>query len=74
MVGVIADSGRFPASIELAGPWIKPYAFGTPCFEAKSSISLFSRKPSPSAVTFEPNESLSVVVTETAVPAASTTE
>src|SRR3954470_19016636 len=74
IVGVMAESGRLPGPIAFAGPWINPYAFGTPRFAAKSSISLFRRNPNPGTVTFEPNVSFNVVVTETAVPSGSTTE
>ena len=74
MVGVMADSGRLFAPTAFAGPWISPYILGTPCLVAKSSISLFIRKPRPSAVTCDPKLSFSVVVTETALPSGSTTE
>ena len=74
MVGVIAESGRLRGPIAFAGPWISPYMFGTPCLEAKSSISSFNKNPSPGTVTPEPKELFSVVVTATALPSASTIE
>src|SRR5271163_4338001 len=74
MVGVIALSGRLPAAIALAGPWIRPYMLGTPSLEVKSSISSLSRNPSEPAVTCDPKLLLSVVVTATALPCESTTE
>ena len=40
----------------------------------KSSISLFNRNPAPLTVTALPNPPFSVVVTDAAFPAASTTE
>ena len=60
MVGVIAESGRFPGAIAFAALWINPYMFGTPGAEVKSSISLFSRNPSEPAVTPDPNVPFSV--------------
>src|ERR1700722_19890351 len=74
MVGVMADRGRFPGPTELAGPWMRPYMFGTPIFEAKSSISSFIRKPRPSTVTPDPKVLLSVKVFATALPSESTIE
>src|SRR5581483_6405551 len=74
MVGVIDDNGRLPGPIEFAMPWIKPSEFGTPVLDAKSAISSFNKKPKPSAVTREPNQSFNVVVTATASPSESTTE
>jgi hypothetical protein len=46
---------------------------GLPGFTAKSSISLFMRKPAPAIVTPEPNHQLRVVVGATALPSTSTT-
>ena len=74
MVGVMEESGRFPGPIALADPWIRPSELGTPGFAEKSSISSFNKKPRPSAVTREPNQSLIVVVTATALPCSSMTE
>src|ERR1700685_2327736 len=74
MVGVMELSGRLPGAIALAGPWMRPNMLGTPIFEAKSSISSLSRKPSDADVTCEPKLLFRVVVTETAFPSASTTE
>ena len=74
MVGVIADSMRLPGSMALASPWTSPNWFGTPGFEVKSSISLFSRYPAPRTTTFDPNQLLIVVVTATALPSRSTIE
>ena len=51
IVGVIDDNGRLPGWIAFASPCTRPNMFGVPGFAAKSSISLFSRKPSPGAVT-----------------------
>ncbi len=48
--------------------------FGFPGAVAKSSISLFRRKPSPGATRAFPKESFNVVVTATAPPDPSTTE
>ena len=48
--------------------------FFSPGCDAKSSISLFIRKPRPGATRALPKESLSVVVIETTIPAPSTTE
>jgi hypothetical protein len=47
---------------------------GTPTLAVKSSISLFSSTPVPGAVMRAPNQSLSVVVTLTALPNLSTME
>ncbi len=74
MVGVIADSMRLPGAMALASPCTSPNWFGTPGFEVKSSISLFSRKPAPRTTTFDPNQLLIVVVTATAFPSRSTIE
>src|ERR1700723_4069558 len=74
IVGVIEESGRLPGPLDLAGPWIGPSLLGAPGFAEKSSISSLRRKPRPAAVTREPNQSLMVVVTATALPSASTTE
>src|ERR1700677_1714480 len=74
MVGVMELKGRLPGAMALAGPWMRPNMLGAPILEAKSSISSFKRKPREPAVTWEPKLSLRVVVTETALPSASTTE
>jgi hypothetical protein len=54
MLGVIADSIRFPGAIALASPSTRPYMFGAPGAVAKSSISSLSRKPAPLTVTALP--------------------
>ncbi len=54
MVGVIEESGVLRGAMAFASPWISPYMFGSPGLGAKSSISLFSRNPSPVAVTLLP--------------------
>ena len=50
IVGVIDESGRLPGAIALASPCTRPNMFGVPGLAEKSSISLFSRKPSPGTV------------------------
>ena len=35
MVGVMAESGRLPGAMALAGPWMSPYMLGTPCFDGE---------------------------------------
>ncbi len=50
MVGVIDESGRLPGWMAFASPCTRPNMFGVPGFDAKSSISLFSRKPRPGTV------------------------
>ena len=50
IVGVIDESGRLPGAIALASPCTRPNMFGAPGFDAKSSISLLSRKPRPGTV------------------------
>jgi hypothetical protein len=49
MVGDMDDSGRLFGPTALASPPIRPYAFGTPGLAEKSSSSLLSRMPVPSA-------------------------
>ena len=49
MVGLIEDSGRLPGPGALASPPTSPNAFGAPGFAEKSSSSLLSRIPVPSA-------------------------
>ena len=44
IVRVMADRGRFLGPMELASPWMRPYWFGTPGLEEKSSISLFNEE------------------------------
>src|ERR1700739_193457 len=53
---------------------MSPYIFGAPGFDSKLSMSSFRRKPSPSAVTYDPKLPLRVVVTATALPSASRIE
>ena len=74
MDGVIAESIRLPGWMALASPCTRPYMFGLPGAEVKSSISLFKRNPAPVTVTPLPNPPLSVVVTAAAFPCASTME
>src|SRR5262245_20464851 len=74
IVGVIADNIRLPGAIAFASPCTSSYWFGDSGFAAKSSISLFRRKPAPVTVAADPNPELIVVVNATALPAASTTE
>src|ERR1700723_4650476 len=54
MVGVMEDRGRLPGAMALAGPWMRPKPLGTPCLEAKSSISSLRRKPRGETVMPEP--------------------
>jgi hypothetical protein len=68
MVGVMAESIRFPGSMALAAPWTSPNWLGTPGRAVKSSISLLSRNPAPVTVTRLPYRELMVVVTATAFP------
>ena len=58
--GVMEERGRLPGAMALAGPWMRPKALGTPCLEAKSSISSLSRKPRGETVTPEPKPKLRV--------------
>ena len=41
---------RFPGAMAFASPCTSPNMFGVPGFDAKSSISLFRRNPSPGTV------------------------
>ena len=74
IVGSIELSMRFPGWIAFCSPCTSPNMFGFPGFAAKSSISSFMKKPAPRTHTPEPKPRLSVVVVETALPCASTTE
>ena len=74
IVGHIEESMRLPGATALASPWTRPYMFVSPGLVAKSSISLFMRKPRPGATRALPKESFNVVVIETTIPAPSTTE
>jgi hypothetical protein len=74
MVGVIDETMRFPGAMAFAVPCTSPNWLGVPGLEVKSSISLFRKKPAPVTSTRLPYSELSVVVTATALPAASTTE
>ncbi len=56
MVGVMDESGRLCGAMALASPCTSPNMLGAPGLAAKSSISLFSRKPAPSTVTPQPNQ------------------
>ena len=49
IVGLIEESGDFPGATALASPCTSPYMLGVPGFAVKSSISLLSRTPVPSA-------------------------
>ena len=74
MLGVIDESIRLPGTIALFSPSTRPNWLGWPGDAAKSSISLFSRKPAPATVTALPKPLLIVVVTDAAAPQRSTTE
>ena len=74
MLGDIDDSIRFPGAIALFSPCTSPNWFGVPGLAARSSMSLLSRNPAPGTVTLLPKNELTVVVTETAFPSASTME
>ena len=54
MLGVIAESIRFPGSMVFPSPCIKPYMLGLPGAVVKSSISSLSRSPAPRTVTALP--------------------
>ncbi len=58
----------------MASPCTRPYMFGLPGADVKSSISSFSRNPAPATVTALPKPLFSVVVTDAALPAVSTIE
>ena len=59
--GTLHEEPRLDAgAMAFAGPWISPNPFGTPIFDAKSSISSFNRNPSPATVTPDPNPKFSV--------------
>ena len=68
IVGLIDESIRFSGPTALRSPCTRPNRFGVPGFTAKSSISLFNRKPAPATVTRLPYSELIVVVTATALP------
>ncbi len=74
MVGVIELSMRLPGATALASPPTRPNMFGEFGRALKSSISLFSRNPAPVTISAFPNPPFSVVVVDTALPSASTTE
>ena len=74
IVGHIEDSMRLPEATALVSPWTRPYMFVSPGRAAKSSISLFIRKPRRGATRALPKESFNVVVIETTIPEASATE
>ncbi len=71
--GVMEESIRFPGAMALRSLCTRPYAFGDPAFDVKSSISLLRRNPAPVTTTPHPCRPFSVVVSATAFPAASTT-
>ena len=54
MVGDMDDSMRFPGAIALASHWTRPNMFAVPGWAAKSSISLFMKKPASGTQTPEP--------------------
>ena len=54
MVGVMLDSIRFPGSARLGPVPISPVWVVNPGAALKSPISLFSRKPAPGTVIFDP--------------------
>ena len=60
IVGAIDESGRLPGAMALAAPCTRPNMLGTPGLDVKSSISSFSRKPVPGAITPAPNSPLMV--------------
>ena len=60
MVGLIELKGRLPGAMAFAWPCTRPYRFGTPSLDVKSSISSFNSTPVPAAVTRAPNHSLRV--------------
>src|SRR5215813_4279624 len=60
MVGLIDDSGRLYGPGAFAAPPTSPKAFGAPALAAKSSSSLLSRIPVPSATRPSPKLKLSV--------------
>ncbi|MNH33085.1 hypothetical protein D3C79_935750 [compost metagenome] len=60
MVGLMDDSGALPGAMALASPCTRPYMFGTPIFEVKSSISSLRMTPVLLAITPAPNQSLRV--------------
>src|SRR3989338_8075628 len=74
MLGDIDDSIVLAGAIELASPPTRPNKLGIPGCMEKSSISLFSTMPVPSATTQEPNVALIVCVVLTAFPHGSTTD
>src|SRR5271156_5976016 len=74
IVGVMEESGRLPGPIALASLWIRPSLLGAPAFAEKSSIELYGTSRGRAGLAGEPNQSLMVVVTETALPSGSTTE
>ena len=73
-MGDIEDKGVFLGSILFASDPTKPYAFGCPCFDEKSSISLFIKIPVPVGIMPDPYAVLSVYVLLTALPHLSTIE
>ena len=73
IVGLIADSMRLPASTAFRSPCTRPNWFGVPGFAEKSSMVLLRKNPAPSTTTFPPYHEFRLVVTATALPAASTT-
>ena len=73
-VGAIEESGTLPGPGAFSAPPRTSNAFLIPGATAKSSISSLSRTPVPWATTQDPNGSLTVVVSATAFPCASTAE
>ena len=60
MVGVMEESGVLRGAMASASPKMRPEGSATPGWDAKSPISLLSRKPSPVGVTLLPYWSFSV--------------
>src|SRR5579883_3266145 len=60
IVGIMEERGRFMGWIALASPCTSPNIFGVPGLDAKSSISLFIKKPAPGMVTPQPKPPFNV--------------
>ena len=74
MVGVMAESGRLPGPIGVGWALDESVGVGNALFGGEVVHFVVEQEAQASAVTREPKESLSVVVTATALPSASTTE
>jgi hypothetical protein len=68
MVGVMAESMRFPGSMAFCSPCTSPNWFGTPGLAAKVVHLVVEEEARAGTVTLLPNEELMVVVTATAFP------